>query len=131
MKNLTFVNPFSRIDNDNIKVSIAELCQEFMNGCNLLSLLLFNFVAREFPYTEQTIYQIGNLNRIVKLAVDADDYEALEKLFLKSSIEDIKELYIKFRFKDYAKKKQMIREISKRLTELGYYVTEDMQFENI
>lgn len=131
MKKSAFVNPFSIVDYDNIKVSVAELSQEFMNGCNLLSLLLFNFVARECPYTEQTIYSVAKLNRIVKQAVDTDDYEEVERLFFNSDIEDIRELYIKFRFKDYTKKKQMIREISKRLTELGYYVTEDMQFENI
>lgn len=130
MEKVNFINPFSLISQDNPIEDISVLCQDFMNGCNLLALLLFNFVALECPYSEQTIYRISKLNRDVKNAVETDNYDNLEEMFLKSNFENIKELYIRFRFWSYDKKMKGIGEINKRLTVLGYHNSGDECFVN-
>lgn len=125
MDKVNFINPFSLISKDNPIEDISMLCQDFMNGCNLLALLLFDFVALECPYSEQTIYRISKLNGIVKTAVATDNYDKLEEMFLKSHFENIKELYVRFRFWSYEKKMKGIEQINKRLEVLGYYTVGD------
>lgn len=125
MNNVSFVNPFSLISEENPEKDILELCRQFMQGHDLLALLLFSFVALECPYLAQTIYQIANLVEKVKYAVQNDSYDELEEMFYGSEFETIRDIYVKFRFCDYDRKIAMIEKINKRLVQLGYYIEGD------
>jgi hypothetical protein len=128
MTNINFTNPFSLISGDFKETNISSLSYMFMNEDNLLAKLLFAFVSFQMPDTEQTIYNVCKLNNSVSRAVESDDYELLEELFLTNDFLFMSELYSEFAYLDYDRKTELITKVSDRLNQLGYIHEGDEYF---